>query len=267
MPHNEPIATDDARALDVLNVYHSMLLGCAVTDLRRPVWSIVAARSYCDPMALQFGQRPLVYVVSPLPRPETPSVRAAVAVVSPELRAPVSALLRRLSPAGLFTPDGLRALDLQIRSLAPDAITPSDEAHIVIRYATGSCFRPYAGELSEWIEPLDESSEVDPAALGLLARYSGGVYVIRQRGAIASFAGIRHHSPHVSEVGVRTDIPELRGHGLARAVVARATRAILAADRLPLYRHHAQNLASRRLAESVGYRLYAESVVYFALDA
>ena len=267
MPHNDPVTADDARALSTLSVYYGMLLGCAVTDLRRPGWSIVTARADGDPMALHYGQRPLVYIVSPAPQPDTPSERGGVAVVSPELRAPVAALLHRLAPGDLYTPDGLSVLDLLVRSTASHTITPPDEAHTVVRYATSTGFRPYAGELTEWIEPLDESREVDRGALSLLARYSGGVYAIRQRGAIASFAGIRHHSPHVSEVGVRTDIPELREHGLARAVVARATRAILAADRVPLYRHHAHNRASRRLAEAVGYRVYADSVAYFALDA
>jgi RimJ/RimL family protein N-acetyltransferase len=267
MPHNDPVTTDDARALSTLSVYYGMLLGCAVTDLRRPGWSIITVRPDGDPMALHYGQRPLAYVVSPALQPDVPSERGAVAVVSPELRAPVSALLHRLPPGDLFTLDGLSALDLLVRSTASHTVTPPDETYTIVRYATSSGFRPYAGELTEWIELLDESREMDPAALSLLARYSGGVYAIRQRGAIASFAGIRHHSPHVSEVGVRTDIAELRGHGLARAVVARATRAILAADRVPLYRHHAQNLASRRLAESVGYRVYAEAVAYFALDA
>jgi RimJ/RimL family protein N-acetyltransferase len=185
--------------------------------------------------------------------------------VSPELRAPVSALLQRLAPGELFTAEGLRALDSLVRAGAPRTLTPADEAHTIVRYATTASFRPYRGELTEWIEALDEASEMDRSALGLLARYSGGVYVIRQRGAIASFAGIHPQSPHISEVGVRTDASALRGHGLARAVVSRATRAILAADRLPLYRHHASNLPSRRVAEVLGYRIYAESAAYFAL--
>jgi RimJ/RimL family protein N-acetyltransferase len=265
-PHNDPVATDDARALQVLRVYYGMLLGCADTDLRRSGWSLVIASLDCDPMALQYGQRPIVYIVSPVGQLGANDARGGVAAVSPELRVPVTALLRQLPPDALFTQEGLEALDLLVRSAAHGTITPRDEAHTIVRYTTPSGFVPYAGQLTEWIEPLDEAAEMDPIALGLLARYSGGVYVIRRRGAIASFAGIRPHSPHVAEVGVRTDITELRGHGLARAVVSRATRAILAGHRLPLYRHHTGNLASRRIAELLGYRIYAESVAYFAVS-
>jgi RimJ/RimL family protein N-acetyltransferase len=266
MPQNDPVATDNAHALQVLRVYFGMLLGCADIDLRRAGWSLVVAPLDSDPMALQYGQRPVIYIVSPVSQQDGPNARGGVAAISPELRVPVTALLRQLSPDMLFTQEGLEALDLLVRPAEHGTITPLDEAHSFVRYTTPSGFVPYAGQLTEWIEPLDEAAEMDPVALALLARYSGGVYVIRQRGAIASFAGIRPHSPHVAEVGVRTNIAELRGHGLARAVVSRATRAILAGRRLPLYRHHVGNLASRRLAESLGYRVYAESVAYFAVN-
>ncbi|HEX8036891.1 MAG TPA: GNAT family N-acetyltransferase, partial [Ktedonobacterales bacterium] len=147
---------------------------------------------------------------------------------------------------------------------APDHVTSPDEVHVHIRYTTPASFQRYIGAWQEWIEPLDETREVEPLALSLLARYSGGVYVVRQGGAIVSFAGIRQHSPHVSEIGVRTDAEALRGHGLAGAGVSRATKAVLAAGRLPLYRHHATNEPSMHVAERLGYRLYAESINYVA---
>ncbi len=207
MPQNEPVTTDDVRALSTLDIHYGMLLGCTGTDLRRSGWTIVTARLDFDPMALPFGQRSLVYLVMPEPR-DRDQGRSGVAVIAPELRAHVAPLLRELAPDALLTPDGLRALDEILRAGKPAPLTAAAEAHSRIRYATASSFRPYVGQLVEWIEPLDEASESEPLALGLLARYNS-VYVIRQNGSIASFAGIRPQSPHVAELGIRTEAASL----------------------------------------------------------
>jgi RimJ/RimL family protein N-acetyltransferase len=282
--HNDRVILDDARALKTLDIHYAMTHGFSASDLHRPGWSIVPSRAEWDPMALLFGQRTLLTVISPLlppgldtsvgpppyrsplgaARADAAGTRAGVAVVAQEIREPVTALLRALSPDALFTPDGLRALDRLMTYIAPDHVTSPDEVHVHIRYTTPASFHPYIGIWQDWIEPLDETREIEPLALSLLARYSGGVYVIRQGGAIVSFAGIRQHSPHVSEIGVRTDGEALRGHGLAGAVVSRATKAVFAAERLPLYRHHAANEPSTHVAERLGYRLYAESLSYVA---
>lgn len=260
--HNDRVVLDDARALKTLDIHFAMAHGFSASDLRRPGWSIIPARTDCDPMALLFGQRPLLTVLAPLL--PTATARAGVAVVAPEIREPIARLLRTVPPDMLLTPEGVHALDQLMAHVAPDHVTSPDEVHGHIRYVTPASFQPYIGVWQEWIEPLDDAREIEPLALSLLARYSGGVYVVRQSGAIASFAGIRQHSPHVSEIGVRTDAEPLRAHGLATAVVSRATKAIFAAERLPLYRHHATNEPSRHVAERLGYRLYAESINYVA---
>jgi RimJ/RimL family protein N-acetyltransferase len=272
MAQHDPAVTDDERAIQALDVYFAMQLGCSSADLHRPGWTIVTARLDADPMALLFEQRPLLSLVAPASRAAavgavgaTPEdrERPGVAMVTPELRIPLAGLLHDLPPAQLFTSRGLDALEAVMARCAPDRLTPPDEAHVCLAYATGSGFRPYVGQWQEWIEPLDEAAETEPPALALLARYSG-VYVVRQRGAIVSFAGIRPQSPHVAEIGVRTDAEGLRGRGLGRAVVSRATKAVFAAGRVPLYRYHAGNAASEHVCRALGYRLYADSLVYFA---
>jgi RimJ/RimL family protein N-acetyltransferase len=241
-----------------------MLLGCSASDLQRPGWTIVATRNESDPTALLFEQRPLLSLVAPRRRTSQSGARAGVVAVVPELRGALTALLRDISPSALFTSDGLRALDDEVARLVPNRLTPPQEAHICIAYATRTGFQPYQGQWQEWIEPLDEAAETEPMALGLLARYGGGVYVVRQGATIISFAGIRQHSPSVAEIGVRTDAEVWRGHRLARAVVSRATRAVFTTERLPLYRYHAGNTASERVCLALGYRLYADSLAYFA---
>ena len=262
MTQNDPVTTENLRALATLDVYFGMALGCAVGDLRRPGWTFLAPRRDVDPMALLFGRRALAYIISPLPE-SAGQPRGGVALVAPELRVAVATLLRLLSPTELFTPAGREAFDALVRSATTDSIAGADAGHMALRYTTRSRFAPYVGHLREWIEALDESAEMEPLALSLLARHSGGVYVIREHGAIASFAGVRFDSPHVSEVSPRTVIERLRGQGLACAVTSSATRAILAGDRIPLYRHPAGHAPSERLAAALGYRAYGDAITYF----
>lgn len=264
MSQNEPTTTDEARALRTLGVHFSMQLGCSEGDLQRQGWTMISATDEVDPMALLFGQRQILQMVVPVGPLDGRPCGGGVVAVAPELRSALAGLLRAWPPDALCTPPGLLALDTLVREAAPQTTTARQEAHLHLRYATRGGFVPYFGPWVEWIESLDESSETDLVALGLLARYSS-VYVIRQHGAIASFAGIRTHSPHVAEIGVRTDTETLRGQGLGRAVVSRATRAILDTGRIPLYRHRADNAASEHVARSLGYRFYAEAVQYFAV--
>lgn len=264
MSQRPPLLMDDHSALAALDVHFAMALGCSAADLRRPGWTIVTARDDGDPMALLFGKRRLLSVI--VPRPQPPSAPpAGVVRVAPELRRPVAALLAELPwPPAITTYEGLRALDRLIAHGAPEHDTPLREAHTRVRYVTSQSFRPYRGAWQEWIEPLDETSELDAGALGLLANFGGGVYVVRRQGTVVSYAGIRTLSPHVAELQVCTGAEELRGHGLARAVVSRATRAVLAGERLPLYRHRATNLPSERVAHALGFRLYADAIDYIA---
>ncbi|MBF6589988.1 MAG: hypothetical protein IVW57_05580 [Ktedonobacterales bacterium] len=261
MPEYERVITDEKDALALLDIHHGMLLGCPAVDLRRPGWRIQVARAEGDPTALLFGRRSLLQLVSPLQRSAT-SDRAGVAVVMPELRAPLAALLRVTPPEALLAPAGLAALDALVRSVAGDDVTAPEAAHQWIRYTFSGSFRPYLGQWLEWIEPLDEAREMDPVALGLLARFGRGVFVVRRAGAIVAYAGMRQQSPSIWELTARTTVESLQGHGLARAIASRATRATLAAGRLPLAGHPAASLAAARVAAALGYRLYGEAITY-----
>jgi hypothetical protein len=260
-PH-ERIIGDDASALTALDIHHGMLLGCPPSDLRRPGWHILVTRPEGDPTQLLFGRRHLAQLIAPAAGRE--EERAGVALVAAELRAPLAVLLRSFSPTRLFTPSGRVALDTLMRSLAGDEITSAEAAHQHLCYTFGGMFRPYIGQWLEWIEPLDEAREMDPVALSLLARFSRGAYVIRQRGRIAAYAGLRQHSPHVWDVTARTLVETLLGHGLGRAVASRATRAVLAEGRLPLSAHPAGDRAAAHIAAALGYRLYGEALTYTA---
>jgi len=268
----DPVALDDRHALATLDNHHALQLHCSAADLRRPGWTLTTTSEDADPVALLFGQRLLLTLIAPawldpLPNRAHESGMPAspgVALVAGEVRQVVGDVLRRWSPATLFSPAGVAALDSAVRTVAPRTLSTGAEAHTQLHYAIPGSFRPYLGQWLDWIELLDESTEMDPAALSLLARYSGGIYVVRERGRIVAYAAIRAQSPAVSELHVRTLSPALRGHGLGRAVAARATRAILDSGRIPLFAHQAHDLASARLAAALGYRLYAQAATYTA---
>ena len=262
MGEPDRLVGDVRQALNVLDTHFGMSLGCPPPDLRRSGWHVLVARSDVDPTALLFGRRQLLHLVSPVPE-RSGAPRGGVALVAPELRVPVSLLLRELRPEVLFTPDGLLALEGHMRRSAAADLFPLEAAHTRQWYTVAGVFQPYLGPWLDWIEPLDESQEMDPAALRLLARFGAGVFVIRDGdAAIQSFAGLRSQSPHVWEITAAAESSPQEG--LARAVIARATKAVLATGRLPLYSHAARENASVRVARDLGYRCYGETLTYSA---
>ncbi|HEX6817776.1 MAG TPA: GNAT family N-acetyltransferase [Ktedonobacterales bacterium] len=263
MPERDPVALDDRHALATLDNHFALQLRCAPSDLRRPAWTITVTNADVDPTALLFGQRMLLTLIAPSPSDDA-AIDGGVALVAPELRQLIGEVLRAWTPATIFTAEGRAALDDAMHAAAPRAQPSAAEAHTHLRYAIPGTFRPYLGQWLDWIEPLDESTEMEPAALSLLARYGGGIYVVREHGSIVAYAAMRTQSPAISELHVRTLPQALRGHGLGRAVASRATRSILTAGRVPLLTHQARDLASGHLATALGYRLYARAATYTA---
>lgn len=257
--HSEHSTIGDLHALSTLDIHYGMELSCTPTDLRRPGWTVLATRNESDPMTLLFGQRRQMYFFSPV---GTSWERGGVAMVVPELRAPVAALLRDLSPAEVFAAQAESDFDQRMRATLAGELAAALPLHQHLCYTTATSFRPYLGQWLDWIEPLDETREMRADALGLLARFGRGVYVVRQSGAIAAYAGIRQLSPHIWEIVAQTTIEALRGHGLARAVASRATRAVLAEGRLPLCAYRDDVPAGARIAAALGYRPYADAISY-----
>ncbi len=194
------LSIDDAQALHLLDDYYASLLGCSPSDLRRPGWTNLRARAEGDPMALLFGMRTLAHIIAPVEAPGTLRVgRAGVAALSPEIREPIVALLREIPPRSFFSAESLALLNSLVLSQAPEPLSPASEADMTLWYITRSRMRQRLTPWQEWIERLDETVESDPFAIALLARHGGGVFVVRQRGAIIAYIGLRAQSPQVWE--------------------------------------------------------------------
>jgi GNAT superfamily N-acetyltransferase len=71
-------------------------------------------------------------------------------------------------------------------------------------------------------------------------------------GAYLAGVGVKLHGAQGREIAVGT-VPEARGRGLARRLVAQAARRILDEGAVPLYLHEPGNAASARVAERAGF--------------
>lgn len=263
------LSTSDAQALLLLDDYFASLLGCSPNDLRRSGWTSLRARTEGDPMALLFGMRTLAHIIAPVAAPGDPQVgAAAVAALAPEMRAAVGALLRATPPERFFAPESLATLDALVSAQTYEPLAPSCEPHLTLWYITRPRLRPHLTPWQEWIERLDETTESDPFAIALLARHGGGVFVVRERGVIIAYVGLRAQSPHVWELlepTLTSRAPTAlaaRPDDLLTALVARATRFALDGGRQPVCAASASAARLERALTALGYLPYAHSSVY-----
>jgi RimJ/RimL family protein N-acetyltransferase len=87
-----------------------------------------------------------------------------------------------------------------------------------------------------------------------LRPFPGEVLVARDEdsGEYLAGVGLKPHDPTGIEISVGT-AEAARGRGLARALVARAARDIVAQGAVPIYLHDPANLASARVADAAGF--------------
>jgi GNAT superfamily N-acetyltransferase len=114
----------------------------------------------------------------------------------------------------------------------------------VFRWSTEPVDLPDGGE---W-EPAD-----GPRLPGWLRPFGGDVLVARDPGgAYLAGVGLKRHDPTGIELSVGTE-PAVRGQGLARRLVAQATRAVLATGAVAIYLHAPDNVASAHVADAAGF--------------
>lgn len=125
-----------------------------------------------------------------------------------------------------------------------------------LRAADEATFQPSRTMQRAEIIPRD-----DPAAMHLRSRFDGDVFGVRgPRGRVISWAALKLKAADVWELAVATE-PDYRGRGYARDVVSAATRFVLDSQRTPIYVHDRDNDTSALVSRSLGYRVYAETVL------
>lgn len=117
-------------------------------------------------------------------------------------------------------------------------------ARAVFRYSERRVELPDAGE---WI-PRD-----DARVPAWLKPFNGGVLVaLAEDGSYAAGVGLKKHNDLGFEIAVGTE-PEQRNKGLAKRLVAQATRRIIDDGAVAIYLHAPSNLASAAVAEATGF--------------
>jgi len=110
-------------------------------------------------------------------------------------------------------------------------------AHVASNIADlGVWFEHQTDELPEWLAPFNGPRLV----------------TFGDDGTPIAGVGIKIHDPYGHELSVVTE-EQARGSGIARRLVATAARRILADGAVPTYLHAADNVASARVAEAVGF--------------
>ncbi len=114
--------------------------------------------------------------------------------------------------------------------------------------------------------PLPDAGEwvaaTDPVVPDWLRVFGHDVLVARdpETGEYLAGVGIKRHDQYGHELSVGT-VEAARGRGLARRLVAQATRRVLDGGRVATYLHDPANLASARVAEAAGFPDRGWSVV------
>jgi hypothetical protein len=140
--------------------------------------------------------------------------------------------------------------DTMVRFMHEQLPTAVPKTHHIL-YCDESCFAPADDVLRvSCLQPGD------PNADWFRLHFDGPVYAARNDwGTIVSWAALKCKSDDIWELAVVTDIA-YRGRGLARSVVSHATRAAMAAGKLPIYLHEVSNTPSSRVCRALGYRFY-----------
>lgn len=166
------------------------------------------------------------------------------------VRAPQGAVLS-VPPAAV---DGVRRLGVDLDSLDSEdfwrevgALTGETDlvpGRGVLRWTEQPAAVP---EVGTWLDPAD------PRVPPWLSVFDGEVLVaLDAGGGYLGGAGRKRHDPQGHEVSVGVE-PAARGRGLARGLVVRLARRILADGAIPTYLHDAQNGPSCRVAEAAGF--------------
>jgi GNAT superfamily N-acetyltransferase len=114
----------------------------------------------------------------------------------------------------------------------------------VFRWSTDPTRLPDAGE---WVPPDD------PRVPAWLRPFNGAVLIAWDGdGRYAAGVGRKRHDEHGQELAVATE-PAHQGRGLARRLVAQATRRVLDEGAVATYLHAPDNIASARVADACGF--------------
>jgi hypothetical protein len=176
---------------------------------------------------------------------------AAVVSVASEMAANIEKLLRGVAHQDILD-DGL----VERMRLHAAACGPVESlGRAIWLYCTRQTFTP---KCAAEVVPV---SPDHPEGKTLRERHRGDVFGVFWGQELISRSSIKTESAEAWEIAVTTS-EQHRRRGLGASVVSRATDHILANDKLALYNCDVTNIASLRLAESLGYRVFALDLMW-----
>jgi len=177
-----------------------------------------------------------------------------------ELRSRVGSVFEGFTAEDVFSHEGLS----RAASLAR-TINGTIWNHGPYFYNGLGTFRPYEGYAVTELKESDKDIFLRYEAwFGVFhgywdeSRHNTRVFVIFESGIPVSTAYTMSNSTYAWEYAVWTR-QEYRGRGYGKTVVSAAVEATFESGKLPLYSTSWENIASRRLAESLGFRFYCEN--------
>jgi ribosomal protein S18 acetylase RimI-like enzyme len=242
----EALATSLAR----LDRHFALHLDCEPAALRRPGVTIVATRRRDQP---EWGGW-LMPFYGLAPDASETCLLSCQPSLEPALHEALAAL-----------PPGVRPLNPSwLAAVRAAAVTPGATwSERMVYVADAAAFRPHGIDPSLKIERWAPGARPDT---WLSRAFDGPCFVIRDgAGQIAAWAGIKRKSDLAHEIAAATE-PAYRGRGLATALTAHATAAILEEGRLALWIAEVDNLPSRRLVERLGFGFYGRQSVTSRFD-
>ncbi|HET7558499.1 MAG TPA: hypothetical protein VFK80_00950 [Limnochordia bacterium] len=175
---------------------------------------------------------------------------AAVFSTTHELQADVEAIVNEAnSPRQAFQSPVPERLFSLVKARYPQC------AQRVGRLLFAERAAPLTGPAAEWKVTRLTRAEAAARAHWLGQLDWDGFAVLGDDGRILSACGVKIKHPAVWELAVGTEAGQ-RNRGMAKAVVAAATAAVLDAGRVPIYIHDLSNSASSQVARVVGYRWF-----------
>jgi hypothetical protein len=166
--------------------------------------------------------------------------------------------LAMLDPEDVFTPRWLEATRVMIENEQPGWELSPPALRFLCATEIMSTEPANQGLSVRLMKPSDlpELERYRPLLPNALSNNSGSsdqvIAAVFEGGALVAASGASSDAPGMWQVGVDTLI-ESRRHGAGRLAVWHLTRYVLQQNVAPFYSTHFGNLASQRLARSVGY--------------
>lgn len=180
--------------------------------------------------------------------------------ITPELQSRVESVFNGFTVEDIFSEKGLG----KAAELAED-LGGSIHNHGPYYYNTPKTFKPYKGYKVTELKEADRDiflkhEEWFGAFNGYWneSKHNTRVFTTFESQIPISTAYTMSNSIHAWEIAVWTR-REYRRRGYGKAVVSAAVEATFASGKLSLYSTSWENIASRRLAESLGYKLYCQN--------